>query len=81
MPKNNIPDTQFQILNLLTYFFAKNPDMRFCQGLQALKIIQTELAHTGPGEQTVQLIDNFFDEDGKVLRRMRKALDSADESN
>jgi len=57
-PKNNIT---IEILKLLEYYILTNPQIRFCQALYNLGIINNE--------------DRFYEESNRTLTRLRKNIE------
>ena len=55
-----------EILEKLKTFFTENPDIRFFQGLQALKL---QKSHYFEYEEQTLILDNFHEESVKTLER------------
>ena len=64
-----------QILLLLEKFLEENPDLRFQQALQVMRINEVEQkGATHEGYPTVTLMDKFYEESDKTLKHLRSCL-------
>lgn len=66
-PKPNRLSNNLAILNRLENFFRENPDIRFFQGLQILKIQESRLIDDG-----LFIKSNFYEESEKTLDKLIK---------
>lgn len=69
MKKQKLNKTQKEILSSIEKYWENNPQLRFCQLLQNIEIIQ-RIAISGG----FWMKDNFLTEDAELLERMNKWL-------
>lgn len=60
-----------EILQKLRNFFIENPDIRFFQGLQALKLQES---HYFEYEEQTLILDNFHEESSKTLKKIDEQI-------